>query len=280
MAEEDLIKLVATDLDGTLLRDDKSISEADLTSLKLLAERNIVRVAATGRSMHKVNIVLPENTPFDYIVFSSGGGVYDWKNNKLLVSEHFESEKTKEICTFLLKRSLSFFVFQPIPENNLFQFHRGAAECSEFEWYLNRHEGDYSELNEVSFPVVSGQFLVIIQNDEVLFESIKSELNAEIVGIKVIRTTSPVDTRFIWLEIFPETVSKGHGLKWLCDFLSISYSKTAGIGNDYNDQDMFDFVAKPYLLGNSPSDLKRIFNSVTESNNQNGFSRIIELLGF
>jgi Cof subfamily protein (haloacid dehalogenase superfamily) len=280
MAENDLIKLVATDLDGTLLRDDKSISEADLTSLKFLAERKIVRVAATGRSMHKVKEVLPENTPFDFIVFSSGGGVYDWNRKALLISEQFGSDKTNEICDFLLNRSLNFFIYRPIPENNLFQFHRGAAECSEFEWYLNRHNGDYSELNVVLFPVVSGQFLSIIPNDENLFESIKSELNAEIKGIKVIRTTSPVDTRYIWLEIFPETVSKGHGLKWLCDFLSIPYSKTSGIGNDYNDQDMFNFVAKPFLLGNSPLALKKVYPSVSETNNESGFSKILSVIGF
>lgn len=273
-----MIKLVATDLDGTLLRDDKSISETDLKSLKLLAEQNIARVAATGRSLHKVFEVLPENSPFDFIVFSSGGGVFDWNNKELLVSEQFETSFTLIICTFLLKRKLNFFVFRPIPENNLFQYFKGAEDNIEVESYLSRHDGDYTLLDASMLPVKSGQFMVIIPNDETIFERLKSELIFEISGIKVIRTTSPVDTRFIWLEIFPESVSKGHGLKWLCEFLSIPSSQTVGIGNDYNDLDMFEFVAKPYLLGNSPTLLKNKYPSLTESNNESGFSKVLRLL--
>jgi Cof subfamily protein (haloacid dehalogenase superfamily) len=280
MVANDKVRLVATDLDGTLLRDDKLISEADLKSLKLLTERNVIKVAATGRSMHKVYEVLPKNSPFDYIVFSSGGGVFDWKKNKLLVSEHFVSEIIHKIWGFLIQKNLNFFIFRPIPENNLFQYHRGAGNCLEFDGYLNRHEGDFSKLNEELIPSPSGQFMAIIPNDESLFETIKGQLSEECKGIKVIRTTSPVDPRFIWIEIFPETVSKGHGLKWLCDLLKIPYSCTAGIGNDFNDQDMFDFVGRPYLLGNSPSLLKNVFPSVAETNNQSGFSKVLELLEF
>lgn len=274
----DKVKLVATDLDGTLLRDDKSISDKDWASLKNLAENKIISVAATGRSMHKVCEVLPENTPFDYIVFSSGGGIFDWKRKEILVSEHFETGITNKICSFLIEKNLNFFVFQPIPENNLFQYHSGALGCTEFDSYLKRHEGDFSILDEKIFPFQAGQFMSIIPNNEVLFESIKSELYAENSGIKVIRTTSPVDKQFIWIEIFPESVSKGHGLKWLCDLLSIPYTQTAGIGNDFNDEDMFNFVGKPYLLGNSPSELKKIIPSVSETNNQSGFSKVVKLL--
>jgi hydroxymethylpyrimidine pyrophosphatase-like HAD family hydrolase len=280
MAANNRIKIVATDLDGTLLRDDKSISEEDMAGLKYLAGIKVYRVAATGRSMHKVCEVLPENAPFDFIVFSSGGGIFDWSKKELLVSEHFETEITRKICGLLIEKNLNFFVFRPIPENNLFQYHSGAGECSEYDGYLKRHKGDFSKLDEKAIPLQAGQFMAIIPNDELLFESIKLELNSECNGIRVIRTTSPVDQRFIWLEIFPESVSKGHGLKWLCDFLEVPPTQTAGIGNDFNDQDMFDFVANPYLLGNSPSALKKVFPSVSETNNQCGFSKVLRLLEF
>ena len=78
------IRLIATDLDGTLLKSDKSISEKDWKTLEYLASKQIVRVAATGRSLFKVKQVLPENAPFDFIVFSSGAGIYDWKNKNIL----------------------------------------------------------------------------------------------------------------------------------------------------------------------------------------------------
>lgn len=66
------IKLVATDLDGTFLKNDRSISEPNLRALKQLGDRNITRVVATGRNLRKVREVIPDDIPFDYIIYSSG----------------------------------------------------------------------------------------------------------------------------------------------------------------------------------------------------------------
>ena len=75
------IKLVATDLDGTFLMNNKSISKPNLEALRTLGQNNIVRVAATGRNLIKINEVIPEEVPFDYYVYSSGAGIFD-KNRK------------------------------------------------------------------------------------------------------------------------------------------------------------------------------------------------------
>lgn len=274
MSDKGRIKLIATDLDGTFLRDDKSVSDIDLGTLRLLGEKEVVRVAATGRSLHKVNEVLPSDTPFDFVVFSSGGGVYDWRSKELLVSEHFEAAVSFDLCRFLIGLQLNFVVFRPIPENNLFLFHKGAERCSEFENYLERHAGDFSELKVDDYTELAGQLMAIIPNDEVLFDELRREITRAFVGIRVIRTTSPVDQRFIWLEIFPDTVSKGHGIRWLCDHLGIDYSSTVGIGNDYNDIDMLDFVGHPFILGNSPEGLHGKYPSVEATNNQNGYTEV------
>ena len=80
----DRIKMVLVDLDGTLLNNSKLIGGKDKDTLHFLGERNIVRVFATGRNLFSAKKVLNETTPFDYLVFSSGAGVYDWRKQKLL----------------------------------------------------------------------------------------------------------------------------------------------------------------------------------------------------
>jgi len=272
------IKLVATDLDGTLLKDDKSISPVDLKSLERLGEKGILRVAATGRNLHKVKEVLQLNTPFDYIVFSSGGGVFDWKNQQLLNSVQFRTETLSNIFVHLLSAKVNFYVFSPIPDNNRFCYHRGAGKCNEFDSYLKRHLGDYKVLDVNHLPEKAGQYMAIIPNIEILFEQLKSELLSAISGIKVIRTTSPVNPDFIWVEIFPESVSKGDGICWLCDKMGIDHSSTAGIGNDFNDLDMLDFVEYPFVLGNSPSILHKKYTFVRATNNQNGVSEVLKMI--
>lgn len=266
------IQLIGIDLDGTLLSSNKSISETDLETLYELGKRNIVRVAATGRSLHKVREVLPINTPFDYVVFSSGGGIYDWQNQLLLQSEDFSSETLVQICNLLLSTDLNFIVFQSIPNNNKFEYHRGATICTEFEDYLQRHIGFFKPLSTEQLPVNSGHILVTLPNTHDRFELVKSQIENCCSGIKIIRSTSPVNDEYLWLEIFPSSVSKGHGLKWLCDKLEINYLNTMGIGNDYNDLDMFEFVAQPYVLGNGIEQLKQKYQTVEATNNESGVS--------
>ncbi|HPB04876.1 MAG TPA: HAD family hydrolase, partial [Prolixibacteraceae bacterium] len=238
MVRKEEIRLVATDLDGTLLRDDKTISVADYNSLVGLGKFGIVRVAATGRSLHKVYEVLSVDTPFDFIVFSTGAGIFDWKKQQLLFAEQFDGQRSFQLCSFLYQLGINFLIFKPIPHNNLFFYHRGKSFCPEFENYLVRHVGDFEQLNVLDYSDIAGQFLIFIPNNNFIFSDIRERLIQEFDNIKIIRTTSPVDNRFIWLEIFPESVSKGHGISWLCDFLGIDRKHTVAVGNDFNDIDM------------------------------------------
>ncbi|MBP7508366.1 MAG: HAD hydrolase family protein [Prolixibacteraceae bacterium] len=270
--------IVATDLDGTILNDEKIISSTDVISLKSLGERNFIRVAATGRSMHKVIEVLNPDHPFDYIVFSSGGGVYDWKKHEILTFESFKNNTLKSLIEFMLTAKLNFFVYEPIPRNNFFLYHEGAGPCPEYSNYLNRHAGDHAPLTPDNQPEEAGQLMAVIPNDTRLFEKIKSEILAANSGIKVIRTTSPVDKNYTWIEIFPDTVSKGHGIKWLCSYLNIDYENTIGIGNDFNDLDMLEFVKHPYVLGNSPDQLKDLFTYTEKTNEESGFSEVLKIM--
>lgn len=270
------VQLVATDLDGTFLKDDKSISSRDLKTL--LAVDRVVRVAATGRSLFKVKDVVPESVPFDYIVFSSGAGVYDWRNQKLLHAEKFEQSTTVDLLKHLLDGDYNFFIFDPIPNNNKFFYHKGAENCREFQNYLKRHKGDYRLLKAAEQVQAAGQVLVIIKNDSRLFEQLKADIYSDCEKVRVIRATSPVNDDYIWLEIFPETVSKGHGIQWLCDNLKIPYTATASIGNDYNDLDMFRFVKHPFIVRNGADDLKKDISCLQASNNESAFTEAMERL--
>lgn len=275
MVRKEEIRLVATDLDGTLLRDDKTISVADYNSLVGLGKFGIVRVAATGRSLHKVYEVLSIDTPFDFIVFSTGAGIFEWKKQQLLFAEQFDGQRSFQLCSFLYQLGINFLIFKPIPNNNLFFYHRGISFCPEFENYLVRHVGDFEQLNVLDYNDIAGQFLIFIPNNNFIFSDIRERLIREFDDIKIIRTTSPVDNRFIWLEIFPGSVSKGHAVNWLCNFISVDMKHTLAVGNDFNDIDMLDVVENPFVLGNSPEELKAVYRSVESSNNTDGFTDVV-----
>lgn len=270
-----MLKLVATDLDGTFLRNDKSISKENLDILQSLGERKIFRVIATGRNLKKTKEVIPSHVPFDYIVFSSGAGVYDCVNDKLLYYRNIDGVTVQKLSDFLIDCNLNFHLFKPVPENYKCWYYRGSSYCSEFERYFDFHQS-YAEPLPINHVINSEacQFLVVFPINLDRFHSLKEEIQICFPEVKVVRTSSPLGTEYIWMEIFHHSVSKGNGVKLVCDELQIDHEYTLGIGNDFNDLDLLEFTNYSYLVANGPSELMKRFLLAT-SNEENAFAQAV-----
>lgn len=269
------LKLVATDLDGTFLRNDRSISEENLEALHMLGERGILRVIATGRNLKKTQEVIAPEIPFDYVVFSSGAGVYDLRNKKLVYQQNINQQIVQQIADYLVDLDLNFHLFQPVPENYKCWFHRGSVPCSEFESYFDFHQS-FAEPLQLNQMIGSDacQFLVVFPNNLERFLALKSEIEQRFPEVKVVRTSSPLDTGYIWMEIFHQSVSKGNGVKFVCDMLHIGHEDTLGIGNDFNDLDLLEFTNYSYLVENGPPELKPRFLPAL-SNEESAFAKAV-----
>jgi Cof subfamily protein (haloacid dehalogenase superfamily) len=275
MEAKKMLKLVATDLDGTFLKNDKSITKENQDTLKSLGERGILRVVATGRNLKKTQEVIAKHIPFDYIVFSSGAGVYDCKNEKILFFQNLDKNVVRILSDFLVIRDLNFHLFQPVPANYKCWYHRGSDTCSEFETYFYFHQNDAEPLPlNQTFDSEACQFLIVFPNEMDRFVRLKEEIQQNFPEVKVVRTSSPLETGYIWMEIFHHSVSKGNGVKFLCDFLQIEHEFTLGIGNDYNDIDLLEFTNYSYMVENGPPELKMRFLS-TRSNEENAFAQAV-----
>jgi len=271
MSFNEKIGLVATDLDGTLLKNDKSISAADLEMLRHLGEKKIFRVVATGRNFRKVKEVIPDNVPFDYVAFSSGAGIYDCCNQQLLYSRNIAMETVNELSDILMNKGLGFFLFHEVPLNSYCWYSRGKDTCEEFDRYFDSHSSVIKKL-PVSGKVssVACQFLVIFKYPEQFLE-LKHELEQSFDDLKILRASSPLETGYTWMEIFHQDVSKGNAIRFLCDHLNIGREATVGIGNDYNDLDLLDFTSFSYLVDNGPEELKPRYRPAP-SNENSAFS--------
>jgi Cof subfamily protein (haloacid dehalogenase superfamily) len=276
MNQTNKIKLVATDLDGTFLKNDKTISQKNLEMLNVLRQRNIYRVVATGRNLVKTMDVIGSEIPFDFIVFSSGAGIYDWQEKKLLFQKNMSKDIVQGIADFLVSRDLNFHLFKPVPDNNQCWYHRGSEFCSEFESYFNAflpHSEPIAKDMEIGSEAC--QFLVVFPNNPEIFLALKHEIESQFPDVKVVRTSSPLGTGYIWMEIFHHSVSKGTGVKFLCDLLDIDHEHTLGIGNDYNDIDLLAYTKYSYLVSNGPDELKSHYLRAS-SNEESAFALAVE----
>jgi len=269
-------KMILIDLDGTLLNTNKKIGKKDWKTLENLGDQGYVRVFATGRTLFSALDVLNDSTPFDYLVFSSGAGIIDWSNRKIIYQTFLNEIQISKTEQVLRSLKVNYSIQEPIPENHRYFYYQAKKTNTDFEWRNDLYKAYATELSS-AYPLKQAtQFLVILEN-EIDFEKVKKK----IPDLKVIRATSPIDEKSIWLEIFPENVSKAEGGKYLCKMLNIPEQNTVGIGNDYNDIDLLSWTNRSFAVANSPEIIKNSFTVCT--NNENNpltdvVKRILKLL--
>ena len=265
-------KMVITDLDGTLLNPQHQVSDIDFKSLKLLGERKIYRVIATGRSVFSLSKVIPPDFPIDYLIFSSGSGVLSWNTKKILYTRSLKADQVATIANFLIELNVGFMIQRPIPDNHHFVYHQTGNENPDFFRRIEIYKQFAQPLavDPKEFGN-AGQFLTIIEKDIAIYEKIKNELNQ----FNVFRSTSPLDGKSIWIEIFPKSVSKGSAAAWLCQRLECDSNAVIGIGNDYNDIDLLNWTQHSFVVENAPYELKQKFE-ITDSNTNSGFTKAIQ----
>ena len=268
------VKMVVTDLDGTLLQTDQSISVVDKKTLERLGDLGVCRVAATGRNLYKVRLVLNEKSPFDYVIFSSGAGIMDWKSQKLIRAFSIPLHQTNEIIQYLISRKYNFKVSCELPDNHNFGWWK-SYDCPELFRYVEHHKkfGDAVKIDP-EHPFITSQFLMFFPRESDQFELVKKEIQLKFPDLSIIKTTSPLDSDYIWMEIFPNSVSKAHGIEEICRITGIARENTLGIGNDFNDLEMLDFTRHSYVVDNAPEELKLKY-LISLEHYEDGFSHAV-----
>jgi len=266
------IDMVITDLDGTLFNDNQFAHEKDIQTLHQLKKHNIIRTIATGRNLFSAKKCLPNEFPIDYLIFSSGAGIYDWQKQKLIHSDYLPKNKVKHIAYFLIQHQIDFMIHEMVPDNHKFVYYKSPKENPDFNrrYELYKDFAEPLDLKKEKFQHAS-QVLAIPNENPDFHLFAKEKMN----DVKVIRATSPLDGESLWVEIFPKGVSKGYATEWLCRYTRTDPAKTLGIGNDYNDIDLLDFTASSFIVDNAPEELKEHYQAC-KSNTQCGFSDAIK----
>lgn len=266
------IKIVFTDLDGTLLNTARSISARNLACLRRLGENGVVRVIATGRSPYSFGRVMYRPFPADYLIFSSGAGILDLATGRLLHASNLTKEDVTVITGQLLAQQADFMVHQPVPENHRFVYSGSRAANVDFNRRILLYDDFAAEhTDSLDFPAPAAQVIAVLPAAPARFAHLKSCL----AGYQVTRTTSPLDHRSIWMEIQPPAVHKGSAAAWLCSHLGLTSAESLSIGNDYNDLDLLDFSPRSYLLVNAPPELHQHYR-LCPTNDEDGFSHAVE----
>jgi Cof subfamily protein (haloacid dehalogenase superfamily) len=262
-----------TDLDGTLLDLQHRISQTNLTALYELGELGICRVAATGRSLYSLRRVITPDMPFDFVIFTTGAGIINWKTQNIISTRHIENPDLTVAFQKLWRRNLDFMMHAPIPENHRFVYVRGPgledffSRIKFYQAYAMEWDGRaHLPWNQAA------QFLVVADKSDLgLYQS----LVLDFPDLRVVRTTSPIDHESLWLEIVHKNVSKGIAAQYLAALFHLEMDKVMVVGNDYNDEDMLCLTRHAFVTENAPDELKNIYTVVAD-HTRDGFAEAVQ----
>lgn len=252
-----------TDFDGTLYDHAFGFDELGLLGMEELRRNRFLRVVATGRSNFLLHREIDVKAFADYVIFASGSVIYDCAQDKLLHLEFLPETKVYEICRILHDElKLNFMVQNVWPNNHTFKY-----------WPLESQIADFTRrvaLYGTSAEYVSGPPL---DDATEIITIINPERKSEVVGLlqsrfpdlSIITATSPLDKTSIWLEIFPQDVSKSKACARLLELLQLEGRPTAAVGNDYNDLDMLHWADYGFVVSNAPRAIWGDFEVVSKS---------------
>lgn len=238
-----MIKLVVSDLDNTLLDKNNKINDQTLILLKECLSKGIFIVLGTGRLYQSAKIykdMIGEDT---YIICYNGSLIVDNKD-KIVFSKNLDVGLMKKIVDFCKLKNLycqfyedgKILVEQVTDETRIDPDLKNvnAIEAIDFDLY------DFKP-SPKAMIVVDPNLLGVYQ------EELRDFLDDEVYIAQ---------SQNYLIEIMPKDVDKGKSLEYLCDKLNIKPSEVMAIGDNTNDREMLNFSSYSIAVANAVDDLK------------------------
>ena len=240
---------------------------------RLVAQGDIVAIAS-GRSLYAGRNILRPGMPLSYWLFSTGAGILKWDTQEIVCRNELTAEQVRFAVECLLEYQEDFMIQGPIPENHKFvyyKFDRRENDGTDFWTRCKAYTGLCESFEPRGYEYQpSSQLIAVLPPDTARIECIRAALK----GYAVVRATSPMDNRSVWLEIFNPAAGKANSAKWLAKQCGIAHEDTYAIGNDYNDLDMLKWAAHAYITPNAPDDMKAMF-PVTQADTDGAFPEAV-----
>lgn len=280
-----MIKLLALDLDGTLLDSKGKISEANRAAVRAAEEAGVLVTIATGRRFRDarpVGLEMELNAP---LVTHNGALLKYAESLETVAASLLDLETTLEIVRVGKHYGGDALVSADPHGKGTMLFDRVSDDNIPLQKYVEwakRLHGDEAEKavmhvadlrealpdHEVIHVSFSGGCEAMVK----LFDSLKAELNG---SVTILPTIYP-QLDFTLIDILPPDASKGIGVEKLAIINKLTAENVMTIGDNFNDIEMLEFAGTPVVMGNADAGLlERADFNKTVSNNESGVAAAI-----
>ncbi|TDL83051.1 Cof-type HAD-IIB family hydrolase [Peribacillus frigoritolerans] len=281
-----MTKLIAIDLDGTLLNSENKISEENLKAIKAAQKEGIEVVVATGRAHFDVKEIFKDTGVKTWVIAANGATIHN-PEGALFHSQPMEKDTAAEALQFLERNHYYYEVFgrdaiyTPQSGRELLNIEIDRIESAnpdaDRSQLLQAAEKQYSQ---TGFRFVESYMDILNQTEEIYnilaFSFHQEKLDAGWETFKDTENITLVTSAAHNFEIEHELASKGIALQKLSAHLAIELKDTAAIGDSMNDKSMLEIAGKSIAMGNARPEIKAICRDITLTNDQDGVELAIK----
>lgn len=269
------IKLIATDLDGTLLTSPYGTSGENIIQLKTAAESGIKIIVATGRTFSEIPQQIKDISEISFFITSNGSCIR--KNNGDIIHASYLSDDTVENI-FRFSENYCCFPDIYIDGNSymqkshavefarctfdMFSIDEIASLCTLTDDIYKLFRSSPSKTEKINLFFASGQ------------EREKAEKNLR----SLLSDVNITNSMTLNIEISDINAAKGKALEYVCRnlFNNINPAQVMAVGDSNNDISMFEYAGYSVAMGNAPDSVKSHTDAVTSLCSENGFAMAVE----
>lgn len=258
------IKLVVSDLDGTLLNLEHKVTQKTIDAVQDLVSKNVQFMLATGRHYQDVYLIAQQLGVDIYLITSNGARVHNAKG-ELLYEDHMPADLVKTV----LELSSGFGIHRNLYQQDLWlveEPHEALLAIhheSGFEYQIQDFSKiDLTHIDKIYFTAEHSHLL-----------KLEAILNEHLAGKLYITFTSPE-----YLEVMNIGVSKGHALQMILEQSGILADEVMALGDGMNDIEMLQLVGHGVVMGNASQEVKNLLIGLplAKSNAEDGVAKYIE----
>lgn len=267
-----MIKLVASDLDGTIIDNKNSISQDNLEAINNIQKKNIPLVICTGKT-YALSKDICKNLHASFGIFGNGSQIIDLTTGKEIMKSTLSYNELESCFSVLKKYNLHIHAYTEnsiiSPKLTYMDLRNSILFPDKINFQIVPSVQNYLEENH---PPV---FKIIISSTSSLSE-VKLDLekftNLNILHISKtgLYKDNVIDKEYEYLDISPINVTKGSALKLLSEYLNLQKEDILSVGDNLNDIEMFKASNIGAALSNASDQVKMYANYITKNTVENG----------
>lgn len=286
-----MYKLVAIDLDGTMLNSYGMVTENTKQVIKNTINKGTEVIIASGRPIDSIKTIAKEIGTENYFIAGNGALIYDIKKDEIIYEKFMNKQKVLEIIKICEENSIAYNIYtektiiaKGLKYNVLYYYKENLKKEENKKTNITIVEDVYEYIKNLE----NEKFLKITVCDETksVFNSIIRKLRTvediDVLDVlhmsrKMIKQgTEDVPIEYYYTEISLKDVDKWNAIEYLANKMNISKDEIIAIGDNINDKKMIENAKVGIAMGQSTPVITKIADFVTLNNNEDGVVKALE----